>query len=241
MSRKRVSQIHPRPDHIAELTSGIDLPLPAIPDFYLAFIAEVLVRAWQDLLARHGATLRHGGETEVNDLMASRLNNLLDTDPIWRGLASSVTRGSEALSHDGCHLENRPDLSIHLTRRNPNFPLTVECKLIDQPKRKTVDLYCRQGLARFVNGKYAWAAREAFMLAYVRDGVSIGSTLAPHLAATMASGAADPFQTLDLPRSDAPPPWERARSRHERPFRYLNNNASPGPIVLWHLWLSASR
>ncbi len=240
MSGKRASQVHPRPDHIAELTRGIELPLPAITDFHLACIAEVLAQAWQDLLTRHGATLRAGGETEVNDLMKTRLNSLLDTNPIWRGLASSVTRGSESLSYDGSHLEKRPDLSIHLTRRNPNFPLTVECKLIDKPKGKTVGLYCRQGLARFVAGKYAWTAREAFMLAYARDGASIGSTLAPHLAAAMASGAADPFQTLDLPRSDAPPPVERARSRHERPFRHLNGNASPGPIVLWHLWLTAA-
>lgn len=240
MNRKRASQIHPRPDHIAELTSDIALPLPPIPDFHLSCIAEVLAQAWQDLLARHGATLRAGGETEVNDLMASRLNNLLDTDPIWRGLASSVTRGSESLSHDGSHLEKRPDLSIHLTRRNPNFPLTVECKLIDHPKGKTVDLYCRQGLARFVNGEYAWTAREAFMLAYVRHSATIGNSLAPHLAATMAAGAADPLQTLDPPRSDAPPPWERARSRHERPFRYQGSNATPGPIIIWHLWLSAA-
>jgi hypothetical protein len=240
MSRKRGSRLHPRPEQTAELTGRLTLPLSALADHHLTIIAETLARAWQDLLPSHETTMRTGDEAEINALMASRLNHLLDADPLWRALVSGVTRGSESLSHDGRHLEKRPDLSIHLTCRNPNFPLTVECKLLDHPNGKTVDRYCRQGLARFIEGEYAWTAREAFMLAYVRDGADIENSLTPHLAKARAIGTGDPFQTLDLPGVDSPPPRERARTWHGRPFRYLMGSTQPGPIVLWHIWLTVA-
>lgn len=240
MSRKRGSRLHPRPEQTAELTGRMTFPLPALADYHLTIIAETLAQAWQDLLPRQERTMRAGDEAEINALMASRLNHLLDADPLWRALVSSVTRGSESLSHDGSHLEKRPDLSIHLTCRNPNFPLTVECKLIDHPNGKTVDLYCRKGLARFINGEYAWTTREAFMLAYVRDGATIDNALTPHLANAMAAGASDPFRTLEPPHGDTPPPLERARSHHARHFDLAASRAAPVPICLWHLWLAAT-
>lgn len=87
------------------------------------------------------------------------------------------------MSHRALPPSNTPDLSTRVARRIPNFPPTVESKLIDHPKNKTIDLYRRQSLARFVAGEYARAAREAFMLAYARDDASIENTLnAPDVA-----------------------------------------------------------
>ena len=81
---------------------------------------------------------------------------------------SSVRQGSQGFA-DGSHIEKRPDLTLYLTSRNPNFPLVVECKIIDRRTRKGVDLYCEEGLRRFIDGEYAWTNSEAVMLAYVRD------------------------------------------------------------------------
>src|SRR5258707_8684085 len=143
-------RIPPREEQIAELTRGHTLPFPPLHDMHLTYIADVLVLAWRELLKSHRQTLLSSGESEINALMESRLNALLDEDKIWSQLVRNVTRGTESMSYDGSHLEKRPDLSVHLTNRNPSFPLIVECKLIDIASMKTAELYCSQGLARFV-------------------------------------------------------------------------------------------
>jgi hypothetical protein len=234
-----VSRVHPREDQVAELTRGQSLPLGPIRGFHLMFIAEVLTRASEDLLSKWPATLLSGGETEINALIESRLNTLLDEDKLWSQLVRCVARGKETVSYDGSHLEKQPDLSIYLTYRTPSFPLVVECKLIDAPSGKKIELYCSQGLARFLRGEYAWAVREAFMLGYVRDGSTIFSCLKPFLAQSKASKP-DTYKTEALPTSmPGHGSAELARSRHKRAFRYIGNPQNePGTIAVWHLWTS---
>jgi hypothetical protein len=237
------SRIHPREEQIAELTRGHAIPFPPLLEVHLTCIAQVLARTWKDLLRRYRSTLLSGGEAEVTALMETRLNALLYEDKIWSQLVGNVTRGTETISYDGSHLEKRPDLSVHLTSRSPSFPLIVECKLIDAPSMKTAELYCTQGLARFVNGEYAWASREAFMLAYVRDGATIQSCLSPFLAKGCGRGRSGSFLTQSLPKlTHKTSGVELARSRHNRKFRYIGraNQSKPGAIVIWHLWLLCS-
>ena len=221
----------PRDYQIAELTRGVELPLPALQPRHRTIIAEFFVRAWQGLLDTQEQVMRTKEEVEINALMESRLLRFLDEDRDWSTLVSDVSRGEESLSYDGSSLEKRPDLSIVLTGR-PRFPLVVECKLIDKKTRRAVALYGNEGLARFLNGEYAWYAQEAFMLAYVRDGSTIRDCLAPHLAERQNS-AHDPFITEQLPQTVQLPSQDLAQSRHGR--RFPNN---PGPIAIWHLWLS---
>jgi hypothetical protein len=109
----------------------MQLPLPALHAKHLSFIFEVLSSAWLDLMAAHSAILLGAPEAEINALMVTRLNALLDSDPMWRHLVRSVTRGTESFSFDGTSLEKRPDISVHLMSRNPSFALTIECKVID--------------------------------------------------------------------------------------------------------------
>lgn len=228
-----MSRQHPRPEQIAALTRGQSLPLSPLPETTLRVVADTLVKAWTDLAAEHAGILCRGDEAEVSCLLVSRLNALLDEDACWEMLIRGVSRGRESLSYDGRHLEKRPDVSLHLTNRSFDFPLVAECKLIDRSRKKTVHLYCRDGLTRFVTGDYGWMSAEAFMLAYVRDNCTIADTLHPHLAAETTCN------TLNLPQ-----PFlgaaDLAHSRHDRPFRYLSSADKPGPIVLWHLWLPAA-
>lgn len=227
-----MSAVRPRPEQVAALTRGQPLPSPPLPEMTLRTVADTLLRAWHDLVAAHAESLRVGEEAEITSLLEIRLNAMLDEDACWEALVHNVTRGRECPTYDGRHLEKRPDLSLHLTCRRRDFPLVAECKLIDHLRRKTVDLYCRKGIKRFVDGEYAWMCGEAFMLAYVRDGSSIAATLSPHLAAAMDC------PTIALPcelSGDA----DLAHSSHGRRFTYLEGVGPPGPIVLWHLWLTA--
>lgn len=225
---------YPRPDFIAELTEGLQLPLEPIHSGYLRIIAAGLADAWEGLGRHHAEVLARGSEDEVNALMETRLLAMRDEDLIWAQLVDNVVRGRETINFDGRRLETRPDLSIFLSGRAVRFPLIVECKLIDQANGKGPDLYCGKGLVRFIEGDYAWASREGFMLAYVRDGASIVSSLLPFLTANSTS-----FQTEALPSSIRCGALDLAISRHERRFVYCGKPQGevPGSIVLWHLWL----
>ena len=229
-----------RPDQIFELTRGVQLPLDPLHYDHLAIIVEVLSVAWQDLARTQRFTLLTGSEAELNAMMESRLSALLDEHMLWSQLVRSVSRGKETLSFDGKHLEKRPDLSIHLSCRNPSFPLVVECKLIDTENRKGHELYCKLGLTRFLTGEYSWATREAIMIAYVRDDSTICHSLTPFLAASQ-SMVPPPYAVEELPVRIDLLALDLARSIHSRAFRYLAQlppNDVPGSIAIWHLWMS---
>ena len=230
--------IRPRPDQIAELTRGIRLPLPAIPKALLLVLAESLSKAFAHLCIECPTTMTSGDEQEVTALLEARLNSMITEDPLLGKLVWSVVRGRESTSFDGSHLQKRPDLSLHLSDRERNFPLVAEAKILDSPHRKTVDDYCRKGLARFINGEYAWANQEAFMIGYVRDASSIDPELKSFLAPN--STAATPYlvEELSIPVSSNPP--DLAYTRHRRSFVYRGQLLpnSPGPISILHLWLS---
>jgi hypothetical protein len=227
----------PRPDQIAELTRGLDLPLAAIDDVYMHIIAEGVAEAFNDVRATSATTVATKEEAEVTALLEARLNRMIEEDKVWGQLVRSVARGKESLSFDGAHLEKRPDLSIHLSARTLRFPLVAEAKIIDAAKGEK--LYCSQGLRRFLNGEYGWGGREAFMIAYVRDQATIASRLSPYLA--------QPAQATSYAVQEAPAPLtcacDAARSKHGRSFLYSHTAPpanDPGAIALWHLWVNAS-
>lgn len=228
----------PRPDHIAELTRGTRLPLDPVSDEHLSVILETISCAWQELCANGAPALKDGDEAEVNALLDPKLNHYCQSQPLWKDLVHSVHRGRESMGYDGLKLEPRPDLSFVFVHGNRNFPMVVECKIIDHPNNKTVGLYCTNGIARFVCGDYAWARREAIMLAYVRDGSTPSSRLAPHLA-NNAKTSPDPLLTtshLQL-TNDIHPTVHH--TEHQRNFCYplVVDGIDPGSISLFHLWL----
>lgn len=228
----------PRPDQIAELTRGLNLPLEEIDEVYLHIIADGVAQAFVDIRDSTPIAVATGSEAEVTALLEARLNRMIEDDVVWRQLVAAVVRGKESLSFDGAHLEKRPDLSIHLTARAIRFPLIVEAKVIDTTKGES--LYCSQGIRRFLNGEYSWGGREAFMLAYVRDGSTIAGRLEPYLAlpAHVTSYAVE-----DAPTSLGNGSYDAARSRHRRSFLYAHTTPpanDPGAIDLWHLWVDAS-
>jgi len=232
------SQIQPRPDQAGELTRGVLLPLPSIPHAHLDVILETLFRAWEQLCREHKDQLLAKDEIEISSLLHLRVNNLRQANHLFSQLVASAVRGAESVSFDGSHIEKRPDLTLYLTSRNPNFPLVVECKIIDRRTRKGVDLYCEEGLRRFIDGEYAWTNSEAVMLAYVRDQSSIEDTLLPHLISSAAKPW-DPWRTELMPKRQAAVRSRASMSCHGRTFRYIGVHEidEPGPIAIWHLWM----
>jgi len=232
--------IRARPDQVAELTRGVELPLTAITPTHLEILAEGLLHAFEHIRVREPRTVSHGSEAEVTALMEARLNRMVEQDPLWGQLVLCVARGKESISFDGSHLEKRPDLSIYLTDRTRCFPLVIEAKILQATTAKTELRYCDDGLCRFVKGEYAWGNREAFMIGYVRDGSSIDATLKPYLSIAMLR---DPGRYLveKLPVPVGSVASDLAYSRHGRNFVYSHEHRFkdvPGPISIWHLWLS---
>ncbi|MDE0029003.1 MAG: hypothetical protein OXU42_06360 [Deltaproteobacteria bacterium] len=207
---------------------------------HLEIIAEGLLRAFNDIRTQKPATVASGNEPEVTALMEARLNRLIEQDPFWGNLVLCVARGKESLSFNGLHLEKRPDLSIYLSDRTRRFPLVTEAKILDAATSKTEALYCEHGLRRFVDGDYAWGSREAFMIGYVRDGSSISANLTPFLS---RAATQDPSSYLveEFPVVVGLGSSDLACSRHGRRFVYSMQSPpthKPGPISVWHVWLS---
>jgi hypothetical protein len=226
--------LRPRPDQVLELTRELELPLPAIPDELMGIIAEKIEGAFRDLKATAAATIASGTEAEITSLLEARLNAMLDTDGLWAGLVLCVARGKETVSFDGTHLEKRPDLTIYLTDRQRNHPLLTEAKIIDKAAGKTINLYCENGVRRFLAGEYAWGTREGFMLAYVRDGSKSAATLPVFL-----NGAPPPgFSVVAAFAPSGVILGDGLRSDHDRHFAYPPPLGVPGPVALWHLWMS---
>lgn len=230
----------PRPDQIGALTRGLHLPLPAVDATHLEILVEGLSLAFHEVRAENSTVVASGSEAEVTALLEARLNALIGQDPFWGQLVLCAVRGKESVSFDGSHIEKRPDLSIYLSSRTRNFPLIVEAKIIDSATSKTTKMYCDKGLCRFLAGEYAWASQEAFMLAYVRDGSSIAGQLTPLLAKDMAL-ASPRYSVETLPTSTSTRVCDLAWSQHARAFAYLHQAPpahNPGPMTIWHLWLT---
>lgn len=235
-----VASIRSRPDQIAELTRGLQLPLPAVSGVHLDIIAEGLFQAFDDIRGQAPTVVAKGTEAEVTALLEARLNAMIELDPLWGQLVLCVARGKESLSFDGSHLEKRPDISIYLSNRNRSFPLVAEAKIIDATTSKTEAMYCENGVRRFVEGEYAWGNREAVIMAYVRDGSSIDTKLTPFLS-RVASRTPPGYLIESLPVAARSQHLDFACSVHGRSFHYVSSYPQvlePGSISLWHLWLS---
>ena len=117
--------------------------------------------------------------------------------------------------------------------------MVVEAKILDTTTSRRVADYCDDGIRRFVEGEYAWASREAFMLGYVRDGSTIKSKLTPALS--KAAGSNPPgYLVRQLPRAAGTGGIDLAYTEHGRSFVYplqTPPNAAQ-PISIWHLWLA---
>lgn len=229
------------------MTEDFPLPLPPLHWLHVEAICQGLLYIWQRLVEMEPEAVAVSDEPALNSVLVSAINRQLALDdPALARFAMLVERaqsGVQTPNYRGDRLELRPDISLPLKARGAALlhPLVVECKILDKPQGKTVRLYCNLGLLQFVNGDYAWARQDGFMLAYVRDGSTTAAALTPFLDKSRESEA-DNFSTLRLP-DPVGEGTDQAESTHDRTFRYVNkpSHERPGAIVIRHLWVNAKR
>jgi len=88
---------------------------------------------------------------------------------------------------------------------------------MDNSTGKTEKLYCEKGIRRILNVEYAWATREAFMLAYIRDGSTISSKLTPLLSSAPTHDLTG-YSVDEIPVPQGASSIDLARSKHSRSF-----------------------
>lgn len=213
---------------IDELTRGLQIPLSPIHPDIMCVLVDTVEQVFADLVSRKPLEMSSSDEAYVTALLEGALNKLLeDCSELFSQIVRSVSRGKESVNYNGVNIEKRPDLSFSLTHHSCRHPLIVEAKIIDAPKRKSIKLYCQEGVQRFINGDYAWACSEALMFAYVRDSSDIKTVLTPELSIDSS------YNVVCVP---TPVTGNLAISKHNRHFPI--GTTSAGPIELWHLWLT---
>lgn len=214
------------------------LPYPPVSPLLLRAVEDALAEAWRRLLSR---------TSNLKSLVVAHEDDI--TNPLVDELArmrrhgfgafrsesfAAVVKSEELKDYTGIKVQKRPDIILRLepdpqfvVDEERYFAVFVEAKIIDGPKRKTVDLYRDEGMARFSDGRYAWKMREGMLCAYVLDGSSLAATLTPAVAPAPAP------RSWPIPHSA-----EVAASEHPRTWSYCApNQGSPGPITLSHVWL----
>jgi len=170
-------------------TRGIryELPHPPIDLRVILLVNATIAKAFDILRASPpaGFDLRNASEDEITRQLHSVIENRLRRTHEVAGFDSRafgrVTRAPEVTNYDRKHPAKKPDLFFDLKRESlpvlsDQDGIFVECKPVDE-NHSIVSDYCRAGMSRFAIGDYAWAMKQAMMVAYVRDGHSIPRSL----------------------------------------------------------------
>lgn len=211
----------------------------------LRIVERAIVVAWGHLMSAPAFVkwAERAIERDITVELQKQLIDLLNTNEV-RGFTAAAfappIRGQEIEDYTGIEKEKRPDLTFlrlaarPVSNHNAQF---YECKVIG--RGRTVDDYHKEGVMRFVDGRYAWGMPHAGMIAYV-------SPPPPSVAWAALEGywkkdrkdtplEGLPTCALELDATASP---TIAISVHARKI-LLPNCAEPGAIVLRHLWLSA--
>jgi hypothetical protein len=181
-------------------------------------------------------------EVKITVALEEELSSMMeDSSQPVPGFSSDVfetiVRGGELSDYKRELLEKRPDLVLRRKKRPRAgmdyryFGLFIECKVIDAGR--VMSKYVQQGLARFLDGTYAWAVPVALMVAYVDGDYALPHTLSTYLNNRTHDNGQPLMNTMSL-RGEANLP-EIYSTTHERPFSYRNGDV-PGPVRIDHLW-----
>jgi hypothetical protein len=233
-------------------TGGItfELPHPSINQ-RLVLIVHAVVERGLELLRTdppEGFDLRTAKEDVITFQLQWVIENRLRRNNEVRGFNrrnfGRVWREPKVTNFDGGHPDKMPDLVFDLNRDllpilGSHDGLFVECKPVDDT-HAAGEHYCDKGLRRFVNGDYAWTMQEAMMVAYVRDGRSVGKSL---LSAVVPRRKALKV-VVDPAPVDRSPVNRVAEilyaSTHARGFPWPDGRGCACDIRIFHSWHSCS-
>lgn len=224
-------------------TQGVEyaLPHPQIPERTILLIAKVIKKAWQLLEEGlvSGFYMQTADEDTITLLLVEIIENRLRKSGEIAGfnyaVFGNVSREPKITNVDKKHPDKMPDIVFNLRREHlpilsDQDGLFVECKPVGI-KHPILSCYCNKGLVRFINGDYAWAMQDAFMVGYVKGGYSFKK-----LASVLDDVKNDAI--LKLIGHSASNEYAIYRSSHRRDFYWPESRGQACPITISHLWLS---
>ena len=227
-----------------------DLPHKPI-SLSLHLIVEDAVRAgWQRL--RQHPPAGFDIETAHEDVVTHELKNVLHDEVFDTGVVEGFdavnfnppSREAKFENYNGKKRDLMPDLFFGLRgRQRGRVPrqdgLFVECKPVGR-KHPVGSKYCKEGVARFERGDYAWAMTSTLMIGYASEGYSIFPKLDEALKKRPKKLTAR--GTLKAcPKSKAGNHSEVVHSsEHHRRFKYKQTQSPAPAITIRHLWLKRS-
>lgn len=215
----------------------------AICPSLMILVENALSCAWRVLLrddADGKFALCSAKEDEITEQIHVILGELHAAEPApVDGFSQlSLGRDGKVRSYDGRRLDLQPDLTFYPLRGS--IPTTntifagifVECKPVDS-NHPVSTAYCREGLARFIRGDYAWAVDRALMVGYVRNRCWLPGGL---LVCTKGAAAQEYGFSGGIEEVSKTCYGDKVfRSVHRRSFPQVGRPV--GSIALDHLWL----
>lgn len=225
----------------------IALPHAPYPRATLALVERAIVEAWRILRDEPA------GDFDVKTANEDRITRDLRvclTDKVLAGklvpgftpAQFRVNREAKFESFDGRHLDKMPDIHVDIIRDEfVSLPsadgLFVECKPIDS-KHAAGGHYCDKGVARFVNGDYAWAMAQSLMIGYASPGYTLPKKLSEAFSKRKAAlKVVGPLVPSAHCRSNDYAQLPHT-SIHRRGFTYPATQTEAPDIAIRHLWLN---
>ncbi len=206
-------------------------------------VENALSWAWRALLsdvADGKFSLCSAKEDEITEQIQVILGELhaAEPSPVDGFSQLCLGRDGKVRRYDGRRLDLQPDLTFYPLRGS--IPTTntvfagifVECKPVDS-NHPVSSAYCKEGLARFIRGDYAWAVDRALMVGYVRNRCGLPSGL---LTCTKGAAAREYGFSGGIEEAAKTCLGDKVfRSVHRRSFVLCECLVEP--IALDHLWL----
>ena len=201
-------------------------------------IGSAFVRTVLDLLATGAAKLhaKHSVTPRMReDRISQRLNE--EMEALHRGSSSDIVNWSMRPARTS---QGKPDdtfevdFSFHANRypRDQRWYLGVEAKKLDCAASGLANLYVREGVLRFVKGKYSLGHDHAVMLGYVVAGSIDG--VVTRIKSAMNRNAIKTRQKVK---------FSRDRNVYDYPYNYSSGHIQDGaqePFKLVHLLVDLS-
>ena len=215
---------------------------------------QAVTRAFE-IIRHDGFALATAGENQITERLENTLENRIrnrgEIECFDNTFFGPVSRGSEVVNFNGIKISKKPDLVFKLRREDradwdqTQDAIFAECKPVDAQHSLTGH-YCAigkdcTGIERFVIGDYAWAMEEAFMIGYIRGGLTITRNLKPVLADASrhrqlgSPSELEAVESVSLNSKTA----RLHRTIHQRLFQW-SNGVSASPVEIFHSWHDCS-
>ena len=224
-------------------------PYPPWRSELLELIERALSIAWDSVRTRYPRLLAQADEDRITEqikteLVALRTKN--EPQGFNSDLFGMPTRDSKLRDWLGKSIDKTPDLTIYLAHPRPGVidaqydAIFLECKVLDA--RRGLRAYRKDGIERFLDGRYAWAMPHAGMIGYVlgRKANCPLSALTAYLSrrcgrrtiGAILGVVSPPSKVATSPRPSAA---DVAETIHKRSAPLVRGKATQ--ISLRHLWL----